>query len=55
VSASESLYRTLQPKAERTNLRRIDSPPCSNYSAMEVAISKNNFEKHHSKIDLGKG
>src|SRR5882757_2504656 len=52
---SESLYRALQPKTARANLRRIDLPPCSYYSVMEVAIPKNNFEKHYSEIDLGKG
>jgi hypothetical protein len=47
---SESLYRSLQPKAARTNLRRIDLPTFSNYSVIEVAIPKNHFEKHNSEI-----
>jgi AraC family transcriptional regulator len=52
--SSESLYSAPQPKAARTNLRRIDSPPCSDYSVIEVAIPKNHFEKHHSQIVQGR-
>jgi hypothetical protein len=52
---SESLYRALQPKAARTNLRRIDSPLRSHYPVIEVAIHKNCFEKKHLRIELGKG
>jgi hypothetical protein len=48
---AESLYRVLQPTAARTNLRRIDFPPRSNYSVIEAAIHKNRFEKQHLMID----
>src|ERR1700728_2835635 len=33
---SESLYRVLQPRAARTNLRRIDPPLRSDYSVIEA-------------------
>ena len=38
IAPSKSLYKVLQPRATHTNLRRIDSPPRSNYPVIEVAI-----------------
>src|SRR5271163_37411 len=52
---SKSLYRVQQLTAARANLRRIDTPPRSNYAVIEVVIPKNHFEKQHLRIELGKG
>jgi len=43
---SKSLYRVLQLTAARANLRRIDVPSCSNYSVIEVAMTKKYFEQN---------